>query len=66
MTVAAVTVPQATLTTPSRARSRWRIVGIVIVNTLLVATIIGLLVATWLPAYVYHHPDVKIGESQAK
>ena len=53
-------------TRAGRGKRLLRITGIVFINTLLVAIIVGLLIATWLPAYVYHNPDVKIGESQAK
>jgi hypothetical protein len=53
-------------TSPSRRRRVLRMTGIVVVNVLLIAIIVGLLVATWLPAYVYRHDDVTIGESHAK
>jgi hypothetical protein len=51
---------------PSRAKRVLRMAGITIVNLALVAVIIGLVVATGLPAYIYHHPDIKIGESYSK
>ena len=62
--------PAATTTSAShtsgRAKRVLRITGIAFINALLVAAITGLLIATWLPAYVYHNKDVKIGESYAK
>jgi hypothetical protein len=33
-------------------------------NLALLAVIAGLLAATWLPAYVERHPQMKIGESK--
>lgn len=65
--VVAATPSEAPVTAALRSKRRvWRMVGIVLINTILVVIIAGLLVATWLPAYVYHNPDIKIGESQAK
>lgn len=54
---------------PAVPRSRRRLLrrlGILLLNAVLVALIAGLLVATWLPAYVYHHRQMTIGESQAR
>jgi uncharacterized membrane protein YraQ (UPF0718 family) len=67
-------VPSPAAKSPSRLRTwvgrSWkptlRMTGILLINTLLVAIIVGLLVATWLPAYIHHHPEIEIGESYAK
>jgi hypothetical protein len=69
-------MPDVDSTPAPRRHRRWfRLTGTVLINTILVAIIAGLLVATWLPAYVYHHPDTParrgllppgFGESQGK
>jgi Tfp pilus assembly protein PilE len=51
---------------PSRWRQRAKLAGVIVINLLLVAVIIGLLVATWMPAYVDRHPEIRIGESYTK
>jgi hypothetical protein len=54
----------------SPSRPRWqrylRLAGIIAINGVLVALIAILLLATWMPAYIYKNPQITIGESQAK
>jgi hypothetical protein len=56
-----------TVSSPARDWRWWlRLLGISIINIVLIAIIVGLVWATWLPAYVYSHPDKQIGQSTAK
>jgi hypothetical protein len=47
-------------------KRRLRLAGIIAINGVLVAMIIGLLMATWMPAYIFKNPQIEIGESQTK
>ena len=61
-------MPQTIESNPPTPRSRrWlKWVGVAVINLVLISIIAGLLVATWLPAYIDRHPEIKIGETRTK
>ncbi|HEV7302274.1 MAG TPA: hypothetical protein VGN72_23245 [Tepidisphaeraceae bacterium] len=57
-------LPQMPPTAPWKRRLR--LAGIIAINGVLVAMIIGLLLATWMPAYIFKNPQIEIGETRSK